>query len=100
MKNPKVSVIITAYNYGKYLPECLNSVIKQRFEDWELIIVDDGSTDNTSSILSHYLEKYPERLKVLSQTNSGLAKVSEKHRGNRLIILDSYKMHLVLENDN
>ena len=51
---PMVTVYVTNRNYGKYVDECLESVYNQSFQDFELIIVDDGSTDNPNS----YLEKY------------------------------------------
>jgi glycosyltransferase involved in cell wall biosynthesis len=44
--SPKISVYITNFNYGKFLKKSINSVLKQSFKDFELIIIDDGSTDN------------------------------------------------------
>ena len=71
---PKVSVVVTAHNYAKYLSQCLDSVIKQHFQDWELIVVDDGSTDHTPEILDRYQDQYPEKIKVLTLESVGLAK--------------------------
>ncbi|MCL4457695.1 MAG: glycosyltransferase [Nitrospirae bacterium] len=71
---PKVSVIVTAHNYGKYLPQCLDSVLKQRFSDWEMIVVNDGSTDDTPAILERYCESFPDRMKVITIEGLGLAK--------------------------
>ncbi len=51
---PKVSVVITNHNYGKYLRESIDSVLAQSFNDYELIIIDDGSRDNSENILSEY----------------------------------------------
>lgn len=54
---PKISVIVPCYNQGKYLAEALDSVINQTLRDWECIIVDDGSTDNSAEIAKLYVEK-------------------------------------------
>ena len=52
--NPRVSIIMPAYNVGLYIAEAIESVRSQTFTNWELIIIDDGSTDNTASIVSHF----------------------------------------------
>ena len=57
MKNPKVSVIIPVYNMGKYIRECLDTVVAQSLKNIEIICVDDGSTDNSRSIISEYRQK-------------------------------------------
>lgn len=67
---PKVTVYITAHNYGKYLSQAIDSVIKQKFDDWELIIIDDGSTDNTQDILKTFTV-YP-KIKIIHQEKRGL----------------------------
>ena len=54
MNTPVVSIIMAAYNASNYIQEAINSVISQTFTDWELIIVDDGSTDKTSTIIANY----------------------------------------------
>ncbi|KAA3628682.1 MAG: glycosyltransferase [Proteobacteria bacterium] len=66
---PFVSVIIPAYNCAPYLPTAIESVLSQSHEDLELIVVDDGSTDTTSSIL----EPYVGRIRLLRQKNAGAA---------------------------
>lgn len=68
---PKISVIVPVYNTEKYLAESLDSVIRQTFKDIEIICVDDGSTDNSSNILSKYAKK-DSRIKVISQKNQGV----------------------------
>ena len=74
-KNPLVSVIIPTYNRGWILKEAINSVLAQDFTDFELIVVDDGSTDNTQDILSSYKED----IVVLMQDNKGVS--SARNRG-------------------
>ncbi len=53
---PKVSVIIPVYNTEKYLRECLDSVVNQTLKDIEIILIDDGSTDNSGKICDEYQE--------------------------------------------
>jgi len=55
---PEISVILCTYNRENYLKNCIDSVINQTFQDWELIIVDDGSQDNTFEIVNSYIGKY------------------------------------------
>lgn len=55
ISNPLVSIIIPVYNGEKYIAETIQSVIDQTYENWELIIVDDGSTDNTSNIVKNLM---------------------------------------------
>ena len=56
MKVSQVSVIIPTYNCVKYLTEAVESVLNQTYKDYEIIIVDDGSTDNTKQVLDEYLK--------------------------------------------
>ena len=53
----KISIITASYNYAQYIEEAINSVIGQSYQDWELIIVDDGSSDNSVDIIKSYCEK-------------------------------------------
>ena len=70
--NNKVSIIIPAYNCGQYLTETLDSVLAQTYENWECIIIDDGSTDDTAIIAQKYCNKSPQ-LKYYYQDNQGPA---------------------------
>ena len=70
--NPKISVIIPIWNDGKYLAECLDSVLCQTHANLELVCVNDGSTDNTADILSDYAKR-DKRIKIVSQENSGVS---------------------------
>lgn len=69
---PKVSIIVPCYKQAEYLSETLDSVLAQTYPDWECVIVNDGSPDNTEEIASQYLEK-DRRYKYVSQDNKGLA---------------------------
>lgn len=66
----KVSVILPVYNAGKYLHQCMDSIVNQTLKDIEIICVDDGSSDNSLEILRQYAEK-DERVKVIAQANGG-----------------------------
>lgn len=72
--NVMLSVIIPAYNVEKYLKECLDSVLRQNFKDYEVICVDDGSTDSTGAILDEYAERY-KQIRVFHKENGGRALV-------------------------
>ncbi len=87
MKNPKFSIIVPVYNTEKYLKRCLDSIKNQSFKDYEVIIVNDGSTDNSSDIISKY------SYKVINQENLGLSMARnngvKESSGEYLIFLDS-----------
>jgi glycosyltransferase involved in cell wall biosynthesis len=68
--NQKVSVIIPTYNRANLLPRAIKSVLNQTFQDFELIIVDDGSTDNTRKVVEEFQQK-DSRIKYIFQENSG-----------------------------
>ncbi|MBE9208706.1 glycosyltransferase family 2 protein [Nostoc sp. LEGE 06077] len=55
---PEISIILCTYNRAKYLKRCIDSIINQTFKDWELIVVDDGSIDNTFDIVNSYVQNY------------------------------------------
>jgi len=58
---PAISVVIPNYNYAHFLGECMQSVIDQTFTDWEMIVVDDGSTDNSREVVEDFIERYPDK---------------------------------------
>lgn len=72
MAKPKVSVIIPVWNTGKYLPRCLDSLLKQTLKEIEIIAVNDGSTDDSLKILKEYAQK-DSRIKVFNRSNKGVA---------------------------
>ena len=72
MPNPKVSVLIPAYNYAKYLPEAIESVLSQTFTDFELIIVDNCSTDNTKEVVNNYAKNDSRVAFIRNKENIGM----------------------------
>lgn len=72
MCNGKVSIIVPCYNQAAYLPETLDSVLAQTYTDWECIIVNDGSPDNTGEVARRYVAK-DARFKYIEQSNQGPA---------------------------
>lgn len=88
----KFSIIIPVYNVEKYLPECVNSVLNQNFLDYEMILVNDGSTDNSGNICDEYAKKYS-NIKVIHKENGGLSDARnfgiEEAKGDYLMFLDS-----------
>lgn len=90
---PIFSIIITNYNYGKFIEEAILSVIKQKFQEWELIIVDDGSTDNSRDIIEKYIEQYPEKIRAVYKQNGGQYSAFYEgyiiSRGTYIALLDS-----------
>lgn len=71
MDSPKISILVPVYNVERYLQECIRSILSQDFRDFELILVDDGSTDNSSKIVDD-AAKSDERVRVIHKTNGGL----------------------------
>ncbi|MBQ3559394.1 MAG: glycosyltransferase family 2 protein [Agathobacter sp.] len=69
----KVSVIIPAYNAEKYIHQCMESLVHQTLQEIEIIVVDDGSKDNTLHLLKDYEIKFPDKIKVLHKENGGQA---------------------------
>ena len=89
---PVVSVITPAYNAERYIEHTLESALRQTFREFELLVVDDGSTDGTAAIAQRYAEK-DARFRVLRQTNRGIAAARNlamrRARGRYLALLDS-----------
>jgi glycosyltransferase involved in cell wall biosynthesis len=72
MNNPLISVIVPTYNYGHLITETLQSISAQTYSNWECIIVDDGSTDDTASIVKAYINTHPKQnFKYIAIRNSG-----------------------------
>lgn len=90
---PLVSILIPVYNVEKYLERCINSVLSQDFSDYEIIIVDDGSTDNSPQICDNLYNKKPDKIKVIHKKNEGLPSARlegfKNSSGKYIIFLDS-----------
>ena len=69
----KVSVIVPIYNVEKYLPKCLDSLVNQTLDDIEIILVNDGSLDDSGKIAKEYSEKYKDKIIYLEKENGGLS---------------------------
>lgn len=90
--SPLVSVIMPAYNAERYIAESINSVCAQTYPDWELIVIDDGSTDNTASVVRR-LATADTRIHLITQPNGGPARARNAGiavaRGDLVAFLDS-----------
>lgn len=69
---PEISIIVPVYNVASYLEECIASILSQTFTDWELILVDDGSTDNSADIAKRWRDK-DTRIKLYRKANGGVS---------------------------
>src|SRR5215467_15785951 len=90
---PRVSAIIPAYNAARYLPQAIESVFAQTYTDWEIVLVDDGSTDDTRAVVRSYLDRAPGRFRYIYQDNHGLPAARNEAirnaRGELLALLDA-----------
>lgn len=91
-EDPLISVIIPVYNVEKYLKRCLDSVINQTYKNLEIILVDDGSTDDSGKMCDEYAKK-DKRIKIVHKKNGGLSSARncgiEKAKGEFLTFVDS-----------
>lgn len=89
----RFSVIVPVYNVADYLPECMESLLEQSCRDYEIILVDDGSTDSSGQLCDQYRDAAPERVRVIHQQNGGLGAARnagmEQARGEYLLFVDS-----------
>ncbi len=92
MSEPKISVIIPVYNAQNYLVECIESVLKQSFQDLEIICIDDGSGDNSGLILKEFSKK-DKRVSIITQNNKGVSIARnegiKRAKGKYIYFLDS-----------
>lgn len=93
INKPLVSIIVPCYNVEKYVEACVSSVILQDYENWECILINDGSKDNTLDLLKSFEYKDKNRIRVFTQENLGLSatrnKGIENAKGEFLFFLDS-----------
>lgn len=91
MKQPLISVIVPCYNQAQFLDECLQSVLEQTYQNWECIIVNDGSPDNTEEVALEWTKK-DVRFIYLKKDNGGLSSARnagiEKAKGEWILPLD------------
>ena len=91
-EQPLISVIVPVYNVEKYLKKCVNSITSQTYENLEILLVDDGSTDLSGQICNEF-EKNDARIKVIHKKNGGLSNARnvgiEKAQGKYLMFVDS-----------
>lgn len=92
LKDGLISVIIPVYNTAKYLPQCLDSICSQTYENLEIIVINDGSTDNSLDILLQYADR-DSRIRIINQNNKGLSSARnnglQKATGQYVLFLDS-----------
>lgn len=90
--NPLVSVIVPVFNTRKYLGMCLDSILRQQYDNFEVIVVDDGSTDNSSDICDDYAER-DKRIRIFHRDNNGIVNTRkfglEKSKGEYILPVDS-----------
>lgn len=93
MKKIDVSVIVPVYNVEKYLEKCLESLVNQKFNNYEVIVVNDGSPDNSQNIIDKYVENYPELIRGYKKENGGLSSARnyglKKAKGEYVSFVDS-----------
>lgn len=90
---PKLTIVIPVYNVEDYLPKCVDSVLDSSCTDYEIILVNDGSTDSSGEICSVYAQRHPERIRVITTENGGLGAARnmgiDHAKGEYILFLDS-----------
>lgn len=91
-KNPAISIIVPVYNVERYLARCIDSIINQTYKDWELILVNDGSTDKSQEICDKYRRTH-QNIRILNSSRGGVSKARnsgiEAAKGDYLYFVDS-----------
>lgn len=92
---PKLSIIVPVYNVEKYLDKCLERILNSTYKDFELIVINDGTKDNSEQIITKYLdnEEYKDKITYISKENSGLSDTRNlgmsKAKGEYIAFVDS-----------
>ncbi len=68
---PTFSLIVPIYKIEEYLPKCIDSVLAQKNQDFELLLIDDGSPDNSGALIDDYAARFPDKIRAIHQTNGG-----------------------------
>lgn len=95
MKTPLVTVLTTTYNHSKFIADCIGSVLAQTYDNWEQVIVDDGSTDSTEEIVREFDD---ERIVYVKQKHVGIHRLSETY--NRGLKVAKGDLIAILEGDD
>lgn len=90
---PEISIVVPIYNAEKYLDKCLDSLVKQTFQDIEILAFNDGSVDGCKEILCDYQDRYPDKMRVFEQENIGISRTRNKGihaaKGKYIAFIDS-----------
>lgn len=91
-QSPKISIIVPVYKVEQYLPKCIDSILSQTYPNWELLLIDDGSPDNSGKICDEYAQK-DERIRVFHKENGGVSSARnlgiENSIGEWILFIDS-----------
>lgn len=96
-KHPLVSIVTPTYNHENVIGACIESVLAQTYSQWEMVVIDDGSTDTTGKIVARYGQKDP-RIRLLRQENKGVYRLAETY--NKALSRSRGKYIAVLEGDD
>ena len=92
MNTPKISVIVPVYNVEQYLPRCIESILAQTYNDFELLLINDGSSDNSGNICDEYA-KNNSRVRVFHKENGGVSSARnmglDNAQGEYVVFVDS-----------
>lgn len=95
-ENPMFSVCIPVYNVEKYLKSCVQSVLEQNYDDYEIILINNGSKDSSGEICDEYAKEYPDRIRVVHKSNEGILlsryEAASMSGGKYILFLDSDDM--------